>query len=100
MPDREKNMPDSGGYGSPATADSSALPHSRPRFRENSQRLRSLRLFTYVTSDEVEGHRLKKMGEPVVRICYYQGELENKTFHFTFWMTREGKVAYLRFNPA
>lgn len=71
-----------------------------PRFREDvAQRLKTLRSFTYITTDEVEGRGIKRMGEPIARICYYKGELGQQTFDFTFWLAKDGKVAHLRFNP-
>lgn len=63
-----------------------------------AQRLKTLSSLTYVTSDNVEGYGLKRMGESITRICYYKGELDQTTFNFTFWITKEGKVAHLRLN--
>jgi hypothetical protein len=48
----------------------------------------------------VEERGLKRMGEPIARICYYKAELGQKVHYFSFWLTKEGKVAHLRFNPA
>jgi D-alanyl-D-alanine carboxypeptidase len=71
-----------------------------PPLRQDEARLlKTLKPLTHLASDDVRGRGLKRIGEPVVRIGYYKGELEGKTFFFTFWLTREGKVAYLRFNP-
>lgn len=71
-----------------------------PRLRQDEARsLKTFKSLTYLGSDEVTGRGLKRIGEPVARIAYYKAELEGKTFHFTFWLTREDKVAYLRFNP-
>jgi hypothetical protein len=69
-----------------------------PVRNEDSQLLKTLKTFTYLASDEVEGRGLKRMGEPISRIRYYKAELGQKIYYFTFWLTKEGKVAYLRFN--
>jgi D-alanyl-D-alanine carboxypeptidase len=68
--------------------------------QENARLLKTLKTFTYLTSDGVEGHGLRRNGEPIERICYYKAELGQKVYYFTFWLTKEGKVAHLRFNPA
>jgi CubicO group peptidase (beta-lactamase class C family) len=69
-----------------------------PQLREDiARRLKTLNSLTYVTSDNVEGRGLKRMGEPVARISYFRGELGQRVFHFTFWITKEGKVAHMRF---
>lgn len=70
-----------------------------PLRQEDARLLKSLKSLSYLASDDVEGRGLKRMGEPIARICYYRGELDGKTFGFTFWLTREGKVAHLRFTP-
>ena len=69
------------------------------RLTNLAQQLKTLKSFTYITSDYVEGRGLKRLGEPVSRIRYYKAELAEKIYYFTFWLTKEGKVAYLRFNP-
>jgi CubicO group peptidase (beta-lactamase class C family) len=71
-----------------------------PVRQEEAQLLKALKTFTYLASDNVEGRGLKRMGEPIARICYYKAELGQKVYYFTFWLTKEGKVAQLRFNPA
>jgi CubicO group peptidase (beta-lactamase class C family) len=73
----------------------------RPELQKNlAQQLKTLKSLTYITSDNVEGRGLRRMGEPITHICYYKGEVAEKLFDFTFWITKEGKVASLRFNPA
>ena len=37
------------------------------------------------------------MGDAITRINYYKAEAEGKTWYFTFWFTKDGKVAYLLF---
>jgi hypothetical protein len=71
-----------------------------PVRQKEAQLLKALNAFTYIASDNVEGRGLKRMGEPIARICYYKAELGQKVYYFTFWLTKEGKVAQLRFNPA
>ena len=72
-----------------------------PPLRQDTARaLKTLKSLTYLSSDDVAGRGLKRMGEPVARIAYYQGELDGRTFYFTFWLTKEGKVAYLNFSPS
>jgi D-alanyl-D-alanine carboxypeptidase len=71
-----------------------------PLRQADARLLKSLKSLTYLTSDDVAGRRLKRLGEAVVRIAYYKGELESKPYYFTFWLTPEGKVAYLRFYAA
>lgn len=71
-----------------------------PARQEDGRLLKTLKSLTYLAGDDVTGRGLKKMGEPVARISYYQGEMEGRTFYFTFWLTKEGKIAYLRFSPA
>jgi CubicO group peptidase (beta-lactamase class C family) len=69
-------------------------------FRQDDARLlKTLRSLTYLSSDDVAGRGLKRMGEPVARIAYYKGEMNSKTFYFTFWLTKDREVAHLRFNP-
>jgi hypothetical protein len=70
-----------------------------PARQEDARLLKTLKTFTYLTSDDVEGRGLKKMGDAITRICYYKAEVGQKIYYFTFWLTKEGKVAYLRFNP-
>jgi CubicO group peptidase (beta-lactamase class C family) len=70
-----------------------------PVRQEDSRLLKTLKTFTYLASDDVEERGLKRMGEPITRICYYKAELGEKIYYFTFWLTKEGKVANLRFNP-
>ena len=70
-----------------------------PLLEDEARLLKTSKSLTYLASDDVKGRGLKRIGEPVARIGYYKGELEGKIFYFTFWLTREGKVAYLRFNP-
>jgi CubicO group peptidase (beta-lactamase class C family) len=69
-----------------------------PLRQEDARLLKTLQSLTYLASDDVTGRGLKRLGEPVARIAYYKSELEGKTFYFTFWLTKDGKVAYLRFN--
>jgi CubicO group peptidase (beta-lactamase class C family) len=52
----------------------------------------------FVASD-VPPHGVRRLSEPVSRICYYRGDAGGKTLFFTFWLTGEGKVAYLSFYP-
>jgi hypothetical protein len=71
-----------------------------PQLREDvARRLKTLSSFAYIATDDVKGRGLKRMGEPIARICYYKGELGQRVFYFTFWLTKEGKVAHLRFYP-
>ncbi len=69
-----------------------------PLRQEQSRLLKTLKSLTYLANDDVEGRRLR-ISEPISRICYYKGEADQRTFYFTFWLTKEGKVAHLRFNP-
>lgn len=71
-----------------------------PVRQEDAQLLKALKTFTYLASDNVEGRGLNRMGEPIASICYYKAEFGQKVYYFTFWLTKEGKVAHLRFNPA
>jgi D-alanyl-D-alanine carboxypeptidase len=69
-------------------------------FRQDDARLlKTLRSLTYLSSDDVAGRGLKRMGDEVARIVYYKGEMANgKAFYFIFWLTKDGKVAQLRFH--
>ena len=71
-----------------------------PLRRDDARLLKTLKSLTYLTSDDVAGRGFKRLGETISRIVYYKGELESKTFYFTFWLTKEGQVAYLRFYSA
>lgn len=71
-----------------------------PLRQEDARLLKSLQSLTYLASDDVAGRGLKRLGETVARIAYYKGELESKPYYFTFWLTPEGKIAYLRFYAA
>lgn len=66
--------------------------------REDAELLKALKSLIYITSDEVEGRGLK-INEPIARISYYKGEIGERVYYFTIWLTKEGKVARLRFNP-
>lgn len=81
------------------TSDYLAFFNNLPqRLRDDiAQRLKTINSFTYIASDDVDGRGLKRMGRPVTRIYYYKGKLGGKIVYFTFWITREGKVAHLRF---
>jgi hypothetical protein len=48
----------------------------------------------------MEERGLKRMGEPIARIRYYKAELGQKVYYLTFRLTKDGKVAHLRFIPA
>src|SRR5215510_927643 len=66
-----------------------------PARQEDARLLKTLKSFTYLTSDGVEGRGLKRMGEAISRICYYKAEVGGqKIYYFTFWLTKEGRVAY------
>src|SRR5262249_36892808 len=70
-----------------------------PPLRQDQVRLlKTLKSLTYLASDDVEGRGLR-ISEPISRICYYKSEIDQRTYYFTFWLTKEGKVAHLRFNP-
>jgi D-alanyl-D-alanine carboxypeptidase len=71
----------------------------RQQLQQLAQQLKTSKSFSYIVSDEVERRGLKKMGEPITRISYYKAEAEGKPWYFTFWLTKEGKVAYLLFYP-
>jgi CubicO group peptidase (beta-lactamase class C family) len=71
-----------------------------PVRQEDARLVKTLKSLTYLASDDVAGRGLKRIGEAVARMVYYKGELEGKTFYFTFWLTMEGKVAHLRFYSA
>jgi len=58
----------------------------------------SVRSLTFIAAD-VSSPGVRRLSQPVSRICYYRGEVAGKTFYFTFWLTAEGKVAYLNFYP-
>jgi len=38
--------------------------------------------------------------ERVRPVGFFLAELGQKVYYFIFWLTKEGKVAHLRFNPA
>lgn len=59
---------------------------------------KSVRSLVFVASDAAT-HGVRRMSQPVSQICYYRGDVGDKTFLFTFWLTGEGRVAYLSFNP-
>src|SRR6266446_10858309 len=71
----------------------------RQELQQLTQGLRTSKSFSYIASDDVEGRGLKKMGKPIARISYYKVEAEGKTWYFTFWLSKEGEVAYLLFYP-
>jgi CubicO group peptidase (beta-lactamase class C family) len=69
-----------------------------PSYRQQlSQQVKPLKSLTYIASDDVEGRGVR-ITEPITRINYYKGELEGKPYYFTFWLTKDGKVAHLRFS--
>jgi D-alanyl-D-alanine carboxypeptidase len=59
---------------------------------------KSVRSLTFIAAD-VSPRGVRRLSQPVSRICYYRGDVAGKTFYFTFWLTGEGKVAYLNFYP-
>lgn len=67
-----------------------------PLRQEQARILKTLTSLTYLTSDDVKDRGLR-ITEPISRICYYRGEIAQKTFYFIFWLTQEGKVAHFRF---
>ena len=70
-----------------------------PNRQQLAQQLKTLKSLSYIASDEVEGRGFKKMSAPIARISYYKGQIEGRTFYFTFWLTQDSQVAYLRFSP-
>jgi len=60
---------------------------------------KSVRSLAYIASD-APSPGVRKLSQPVSRICYYRGDVAGKPFYFTFWLTGEGNVAYLNFYPA
>ena len=67
---------------------------------------KSVRSLTFLAADvpsriaaDMSSRGVRKLSQPVSRICYYRGDAAGKTFYFTFWLTGEGKVAYLNFYP-
>jgi hypothetical protein len=86
------------GRAPPILAAAGFLQQWPPGYRQELQRLKTLKSFSYIASDDVEGRGLNKMGEPITRMSYYKAEAEGKTWYFTFWLTKPGKVAYLLFH--
>jgi hypothetical protein len=87
------------GHDSPAMTEAHRAFYNNlpsPAKNELTQQLKTLNALTYITSDEVEGRGLR-INEPISRIRYYKGELGQRVHYFTFWLTKEGKVAHLRF---
>ena len=74
-------------------------PSYRQELQQITQRLQTSKSFSYIASDDVEGRGLTKMGTPTSRISYYKAEAEGKTWYFTFWLSKEGKVVDLLFYP-
>jgi len=69
-----------------------------PPVKQNlTQQLSSLKSFTYIAEDNVEGRGLR-ITEPISRICYYKGQIDGRDFYFIFWLTKDGKIAHLRFS--
>jgi CubicO group peptidase (beta-lactamase class C family) len=66
--------------------------------QEDAGLLKALKTLNYITSDEVDGRGLK-INEPISRISYYKGEIGERVYYFTIWLTKEGKVARMRFSP-
>jgi D-alanyl-D-alanine carboxypeptidase len=65
----------------------------------DAQLLKSLSNFAFIAADSVRGQGLTRFGDPVARIAYYRGDLGARAFSFTFWLTPDGKIAYVRFTP-
>ncbi len=60
---------------------------------------KSVGSLTFIAADVPSGS-VRRLSQPVRRIGYYRADVEGKRFYFTFWLTGEGKVAYLTFYPA
>ena len=75
----------------------SALSSVPPRARQDLVRLvTGLKEFLFVGSDDAAGRGLTRTGSPVSRIVYCKGRQNEQTRIYTFWLTKEGKVAYWR----
>jgi len=69
-----------------------------PARREDSALLQSLSDFTFVARDTMPARSWPRFGQTVTQIAHYSGLLSGRRFLFSFWLTGEGKVAYLRFS--
>ena len=73
---------------------------SGPARAEDAALLRTLSEFMFIASDTVSARSWPRFGDVATEIAHYSGMLSDRRFVFSFWLTREGKVAYLRFSPA
>jgi hypothetical protein len=70
-----------------------AGPHVR---RITERRLAARRAFTYVTSDDVRGRGIARLGVPVVRLDHYELVTDRETRYYTFAVTDDDRLAEMR----
>jgi CubicO group peptidase (beta-lactamase class C family) len=58
-----------------------------------AKRLQELKLFTFLSCDEIKGRVLERFGTQVDRTCYYKMVTKSETRYYTFALTSDDKVA-------
>ena len=59
------------------------------------KRMTEMRTFAYVTADDVEARGSERLGIPVSRLVHYEMATGTQTRYYTFWLTKDGRVADL-----
>ena len=57
-----------------------------------SERLKTLKEFSFVTCDEAGPRRPERFGERVARVCHYRLVNADETRYFSFWLRDDGVV--------
>src|SRR2546422_4644381 len=58
-----------------------------------SERLGTLKSFTFVTCDNVQARSMERFGGRVSRVCHYRAVNADETRYYSFWLTAENAVA-------
>jgi hypothetical protein len=53
----------------------------------------ALKSFNFIACDETGAKVVERLGERVIRACYYRMLTGTETRYYTFWLTADGKVA-------
>jgi CubicO group peptidase (beta-lactamase class C family) len=59
-------------------------------------RLKTLKAFTFVMCDEVQGRAVERHSARISQRCYYKMMTGSETYYYTFWLTSQGQVADFR----
>lgn len=58
-----------------------------------SERLRTLKSFTFVTCDDMQARAVERHGLRVTRVCHYRLINDSETRYYSFWLAGDGRIA-------